>query len=589
MRRTVVRALPAVLWIQIGILIFLVWPFVSATFRDNDQATILDSSWQWAHRATPFLHATFYNFDKQWGVFLALGLLFRCFPHADPVLAANLLTAAIASVAWIGLGISLRRSTLPLPLLLPVLLSPVLILYMPYLGTGWFSLAFLLLAFLLLRSGHSTGARWMALLLLAAAAACRGDVVLAVPALALSLMPRSRSFGFLRRPVLWFLLAAAIVPVLVGKWIAGTTIPDSNPLSFDIRPFVGFLLFGLTPALLVLIAVTMAAFLTVSFSRPRYRIFYWAVALSPFIPLAFYSAQLYTLRYLFLTVACALFTVTSPRASALYQRPSTPLWSVLLTTLTVAPWFIGLQLPVLRHPRLTVTNPTLFPTGDGKFPMGAYLGFAWRVFFRDHQQIDHNQGIWLAASSVDYRTCSDSTVPFLITPMSNFLEFAIRLQHKRPRPIDYLGESPCGLAYVDARSIVRGYRPVPRDGAFFDKEMRFVSSPENGQLIVQVDALAPQTSTSLLMADLSAALAKRDVEIVRTPRAQIPLQPGLHYVLFAEPSCSALLNARLLPHSTMIRAQWLQADRFSIAEFQTSCSGSLSGWARTVLPPYLGM
>ena len=102
--------------LQIVVLLTLVYPFVSSTFRDNDQATILSSSWQLARGQAQFLHAPFYNFDKQWGVFLALSWLFRLMPGADPVLAANILVTALVTVAWIVLGISTRR--VPLPLLL---------------------------------------------------------------------------------------------------------------------------------------------------------------------------------------------------------------------------------------------------------------------------------------------------------------------------------------------------------------------------------------------------------------------------------------------------------------------------------------
>ena len=240
----------------------LVFPFVGAIFRDNDQATILGGAWQIAHHQASFLRATFYNFDKQWGVFLALSWLFRLFPRADPVLAANVLITVVASLAWLSLGLRTGRTlNAPVPLLMPVLLSPVLVLYIPYLGTGWFSLAFLLLSFFFLGNFTSRASQAIGLILLATAAACRGDVVLAVPALALSQMSRNRPGNLLRRPLLWLIAGAAIVPVLAGKLMAGAAIADTNPLSFDVRSYFGFLLFGLTPALILLLLLSVALFL----------------------------------------------------------------------------------------------------------------------------------------------------------------------------------------------------------------------------------------------------------------------------------------------------------------------------------------
>ncbi|MDQ2712301.1 MAG: hypothetical protein M3Y24_08750, partial [Acidobacteriota bacterium] len=194
----------AVLILQGTVLCLLVCPFVSAVFRDNDQAAILSGSWQIAHRQASFLHATFYNFDKQWGTFLALSALYRLLPRVDPVLAANAALVFVASLAWLSLGIRMGRTrNPPLALVLPILLSPVLILYMPFLGTGWFSLAFLLLAFFFLGNVKSKTSQFIGLLFVVVAAACRADVVLSIPALVLSQSSRTGFLSLLRRPFLW--------------------------------------------------------------------------------------------------------------------------------------------------------------------------------------------------------------------------------------------------------------------------------------------------------------------------------------------------------------------------------------------------
>ncbi len=432
----------------------------------------------------------------------------------------------------------------------------------------------------------------LGIIAIAAAAACRGDVVLAVPALAISQMSRARFFTLIRRPLPWLLGAAAILPVLAGKLMAGSTIPDTNPLSFDAKAYFGFLFFGLTPAVIALLAAILAAFFTLAVRKPHFRVFYFCVALAPLIPLGFYSLQLYTLRYLFLTVASILFVVSSRRSVWLYRSFSRRMRWIpgTLIALTVLPWLVGFNVPLLNHPRLTLTDPTRFPTGDGKFPMGAYLGFEWQVLFKDHLQIDHNQRIWLASRSTVYESCSDGTVPFLITPMSNFIEFAIRLQNKQPKPIDYMSESPCGLAYVDVRSIVRGYRPTSRDGAFFEDRISFASSVNDGELIARIDSNGKQTDEARILKALVGLFRPREVEIFTEMPSRIPIEPGLRYAIFSTQPCRIRVAGQAAPaNDSLIQATWVGGSRSGQNSAEAACAGGLTGWARTTLPPYMGL
>ncbi len=589
--KTRVRA--EVLLVQVLVLSILVWPFVSPTFRDNDQASILDGAWQLARDRAPFLHAVFYNFDKQWGLFLALSWLYRLFPRADPVLGPNVLLTILASLAWISLGFRMGRTrNVPLPLVLPVLLSPVLILYIPYVGSGWFSLAFLLIAFFFLGRTGSKAMLAVGVISVAVAAACRGDVVLAIPALAVSQMSRTRFLMLVRRPLPWLLAVAGTLPVIAGKAMAGSSIPDSNPLSFDAKAYFGFLVFGLTPVLIALLVLTLVVFLRLAMQRRNFRVFYLCVAAAPLIPFGFYSLQLYTLRYLFLTIASLLFLISSRRCVWLYRSTSRRMrWTPgALITFAVMPWLVGFNVPALDHPRLTASDPTRFPTGDGQFPMGAYLGFEWQVLTKDHSHIDHNQRIWLASRSAAYQSCSDGAVPFLITPMSNFIEFAIRLQNKKPKPIDDMGESPCGIAYVDARSIIRGYRPTSRDGKFFEDQILFASKVNDGELIARIDSRGKQTDEGRILEKLAALFGPRETEIFTGTRSRITIKPGVRYAIFSTQSCRISIAGRELPAtSNLIQATWVGSSRAIQSTAEAACSGALAGWARTSLPPYMGL
>jgi hypothetical protein len=77
---------------------------VAPAVRDNDQAGLISGALQLAWGEVPFTHAGFYNYDKQYGTYLLLAVLYRLAPAADPVLTGNLfqvvlLTAALAAVA----------------------------------------------------------------------------------------------------------------------------------------------------------------------------------------------------------------------------------------------------------------------------------------------------------------------------------------------------------------------------------------------------------------------------------------------------------------------------------------------------------
>ena len=175
------------------------------SFATTIRPPFWSGAWQLARHQTSFLHAVFYNFDKQWGVFLALSWLYRFFPHADPVLAANVLMTVLASLAWISLGFRMGRTrNVPLPLVLPVLLSPVLILYIPYLGSAWFSLAFLLLAFFFLGRPGSRPMLALGIIAVAARRLAGEMLVLAIPALAISQMFALAFLTMVRRPLLGF-------------------------------------------------------------------------------------------------------------------------------------------------------------------------------------------------------------------------------------------------------------------------------------------------------------------------------------------------------------------------------------------------
>ena len=601
----------------------LVYPFTSSTFRDNDQAAILSGAWQIAHHQVAAWHAWFYNYDKQWGTFVILSWMYRLLPRWDPVFVGNLMLVIVMSVAWITLAFRTGRNRrAPIILLLPVLLSPALILYAPFLGTSWFSLAFFLLAFYFagLYKRWSIG---VAAALIFVAAACRGDVVLAIPAFVLSQLARTRFLRLLRRPYAWIMVVAAIAPVYIGKLIDIHPSADHNPLGFDWRGYLGVLVFGLTPAMLALVFWIVASYGNLVFRHKRFRssinraqrhkpavrFFYGATAIAPLIPLAFYTPQLYTIRYFFLTIACALFIGSSRRSAVIYRSQQARYGSrarigaAALAFVAIAPWFIGLNLRWLWHPDFTFTNPTRFPTGDGHFPMGAYLGFDREVLMDDQFRIDHNQRIWLAAESVPYETCGDGTVPIEFTPMTNYLELAVRLQKKTPKIVSDLHDSPCGILFIDSRSLTRELVTDSRDAQkLLSQKVTIVSQSSNtGQPILRIAESDHPSPDAKLFTDIRRIFRGKDFEIYFDGHRKGPAHftiktdPTSRYVFFSDSgSCRVTVDGRSSPRlqrldTGMLQAYWQDFPSGSSHRLDAVCTGEPSGWARTVLPEYMGI
>lgn len=587
----------------------LVYPFTSSTFRDNDQAAILSGAWQIAHHQVAPWHAWFYNYDKQWGTFLALSWMYRLLPGWDPVYAGNLMLVIVASVAWITLAFRTGRNRhAPIILLLPVLVSPALILYAAFLGTSWFSLAFFLLAFYFAGSYRPWNTGITAGLIFVAAA-CRGDVVLAMPAFVLSQLSRTTFRRLLLRPYAWIMTAAAIAPVYIGKLIDIHPSADSNPLGFDWRGYLGVMVFGLTPAIVVLIVWIAGSYANLAVRRRRFRFFYAATAVAPLFPLAFYTPQLYTIRYFFLTIACTLFIGSSRRSAVIYHsqmaryglraRSAAP----ALAMVAILPWFIGVNLRWLWHPEFTFTNPTRFPTGDGHFPMGAYLGFDREVLVDDRFRIDHNQRIWLAAESVPYETCRDGTVPIEFTPMTNYLELAVRLQKKIPKIVSNLHDSPCGILFIDSRSLTRELVTNNREAQkLLSQKVTIVSQSSNtGQPILRIAESDHPSPDAELFTDIRKIFRGRDFEIYFNRRIDRPAHfviktdPTSRYVFFSGGgSCTVTVDGRSSPQVRplemgMLRDYWQDAPAGSSHTLDVNCSGEPAGWARTVLPGYMGI
>jgi hypothetical protein len=576
---------------------------VAPAMRDNDQAGLISGALQLARGEVPFTHAGFYNYDKQYGTYLLLAGLYWLAPAADPVLMGNLfqvllLVAALAAVAlrWE------RTSYPPLVLTLPVLLSPVVVLFGPFLGTGSVSLAFLLFAFAVSRPGISLGRGLVVCILTAIASACRGDIALAIPAFYLAGTAAAPILTLLRRPYPWLLAFAAVAPVLVGKALDANTSADFLGVSFVPQVWVAFTFFGLGAAGTLLTLIYATAFLVLAITR-RHRIgFYAALGAATLLPMVFYSVQLSTPRYFLLSAAILLFLASSRRVNLLYSTGWSTRWrplvaggAGLIAAFAAGPWIVGLHAPTLSEIRPTLTSPTLIPTSDGRIPIGAYLGFAVELA-SNRFLVDHNQKIWLAARSTQYRACDDGTVPLLGTGMVNYLELAVRVAGRSPRIVAGPDQSPCRFAYADARSLLRTYGGAgPGDARdFFKRPITTASAtPELGQPVLRVDAAGAITPTASVLEALRGVFGGREFEVYFSSLGPAggefgmePVHPYKAVAFAADPSCRA--NGGITSGSEPVPLLVAGPDDASDRTLIHCPTPSLVGWARTLHPAYMG-
>jgi hypothetical protein len=235
--------------------------------------------------------------------------------------------------------------------------------------------------------------------------------------------------------------------------------------------------------------------------------------------------------------------------------------------------------------------------------MGAYLSFDREVLFEDQFRIDHNQRIWLAAESVPYETCSDGTVPIEFTPMTNYLELAVRLQKKIPKIVFDLHDSPCGILFIDSRSLTRELVTDSREAQkLLTQKVTIVSQQANtGQPILRISLSDHPSPDAELFTDIRKIFHGRDFEIYFNSRVGPPAHfiihtdPTSRYVFFSDGgNCAVTVDGHSSPRvrlleTGMLRAFWQDTPAGKSHKIEATCSGESSGWARTVLPGYMGI
>ncbi len=498
-------------WINIILLVAVALGSIWCTgdlMRKNDQAVILAGAYDLANGQAQDWSA-YYQYDKTYVLYWAAAAIFkaqqfvRC--DADPVAAVNM---GLALAFWSALTIfTVRfRKTLSPLVFLCFLTAPAVLLNTLYVNSSVLSSAFLLLSAVFLLQNGSRGG-WLGALFFALAVGSRADVILLLPLLLWLITPFPmlgkipeffskpwKKGWFLRREALcfdavgskhWKLLVSGLLALGLGPLLCGDS-GVSLDLFFNAKMVAGYMVFGFGAAGLIFLLNAFQFFVLTGQSRFRLEKIYCLAGLAALLlPVLFFLPQLHTPRYFWRACEAVLLLSASGRLPVRNRRATG--FAVCLAA--VLPLVAGLRLPSLDRPKISVFQPTLFPSGDGHYPMGGTLPFMFRLRNASTYPVDHNQLIWKAVQQTEFEVNEKGMVPVLYTPMSGHLFFGASLQGKTARRASFeeLFES---LFYSDSRSLMRDdpKTSLETGGRIFEQPSRFVSPIFDGVGVLQIGA-----------------------------------------------------------------------------------------------------
>jgi hypothetical protein len=244
--------------------------------------------------------------------------------------------------------------------------------------------------------------------------------------------------------------------LLAGRLICRGGGSAFDPI-FNLKMVAGYVVFGFAAA--GVLFLLYAVFLAVQAIRARSTLekLYGTAGLFAFLlPVLFFLPQLHTPRYFWRGCEAILLLAVSTRR---------PVWNIRWLKITVCfaatiPLVLGLRLPELTQPRLTVTHPELFPSGDGFYPMGGILPFMFRLRNAVEQPVDHNQQVWNAVRKADLRFDDRRSIKVLHTPMYGYFMLAASLRGGFAECRSY-AELSNGCFYADSRSLMRDDPKTP--------------------------------------------------------------------------------------------------------------------------------
>ena len=432
----------------LAVAVFSLW-CTGDLMRKNDQATILAGAYDMAHgrMQNP---AAYYQFDKTYVLYGVCASVLKVFSGVDsPVAVANV---SLALIFWSALTVFVVRfrKVLPPLVLLCFLTAPAVLLNTLYVNSSVLSSAFLLLsAVFLLQSGRRGG--WLAALFFFLSVGSRADAILLLPLFLWLLTPFSMIVnfpaGFSKH---WKLCAAGILALIAGRLLCPDVGASIDPI-FNFKMVSGYAVFGFGAAGLLFAWYAARLAVQSASGSSAFEKLYGLAGLAAFLlPVIFFLPQLHAPRYFWRGCEVVLLLAVSGRLPAWNSRPV----KILFGLAALLPLFVGLQLPALTRPQITVAQPTLFPSGDGFYPMGGTLPFMLRLRTANVLPMDHNQLVWNAVQQVDFRFDDRHSIDVLHTPMFGYFMLAASMRGGFSTSYSY-DDLSNRYFYADSRSLMR--------------------------------------------------------------------------------------------------------------------------------------
>ncbi len=440
-------------WLPLLLWLILLGSRVGPFMHESDQASLLDGAWQLAFADASILNPDFYEYGKFFGSYWILAAALRWIP-GDPVMIGNLVSFLFFSVGICLFGRAVSGDRQLIFYVVPAcLVAPAVLLHAPYAAPNFLSLGFLFAGVAAALSRF----RWKVLVAVfcwVLAATCRMDALLLWPLLVWSFAPEASLRGLATSKRAWVLMIVAVSVFCAGHFLSGGEGGVGYAPFFYPKVFVAYLLFGLGGSLLLfcggLFLVGAKARRSVSLDE---RLFWIAGAVALVAPFLFYCAFLFSPRHWTVCIGgLMIFSVSRHTRRAVALRPilGQRVCGVALAC-SLLLLVVGLRLPQPSRPSLSVMRPTLFPTSDGRAPMGALIPF----LFSD-ARLDHNQAVWAAACAVPKFDEVNGKVSVLESPLKTIVSFAVRLTGQEPevRSLAAVCESN-GYGYLPCRTLLK--------------------------------------------------------------------------------------------------------------------------------------
>jgi len=393
------------------IIVALLWiPALGPVMRESDQAALVRGAVGLAAGETSYFDAALYNYDKQYVTYWVGALAVKIFGvggHDEVLSTTNIAAFAIliSSLLAYVFG-SYHNGTIKAVSLAVYFGSPAIFLSAPLCSSNVVAAGFLIFATVF----FVLSVRWLRWMLIPVAVffavGARQDVVLCLPFLCWATNREGTFLGLLSSVENWLAFIAALVAVGVGGIISPSGWGGFYPVFFYPKVFLAYTVFGVGIGS-ILFFVLIGYFTLFGRAKEtaggRSRIYMLIGSFFLVLPFGFYLLQLFSPRHFVVPLTLLLIIGLSPvfgKGGFLEFRVSR-LWAVVLGMVTLVPFLVGVRLPELSQPKVTVASPTLYPTTDGHWPMGGYLGFLKRLAKAPTDPVDHNQAVWAAVRDGD--------------------------------------------------------------------------------------------------------------------------------------------------------------------------------------------